>query len=326
MIQAGTAKQVVHFKGLNLNLLAALDAMLTERSVTQAALRLGVSQPAMSTALQQLRDHFGDPLLERVGRRLQPTPRAKAISKPLRALLLDIQTAIEAAPDFDAASSTRRFRLAMSTFAAELLYPTLSHIVVTQAPHIALELKFIGSDVFNRISDGTIDCCVTVHDRALFDPYYLQGNLESDCLLRDPFVLAVAQNNPLSREAITYKVLCDTQLVVVRVGENIRSVVERSFDQLSQKPNIIQVVPTYFMALQMIATSSLVGLVRSSIGAQHAERLNLRLLKPPLDLPVLEDALIWHRRTDGDAAQLWLRERIRTAANAVRTQTGRSGD
>jgi DNA-binding transcriptional LysR family regulator len=316
-------REIVHFKGLNLNLLAALDAMLTERSVTQAALRLGVTQPAMSTALQQLREHFADPLLERVGRRFEPTPKAKAISGPLRALLLDIQTAMEAAPDFDATSSTRRFRVAMSTFVAELLYPALSQLVVTEAPRVALELSFIGSDVFNRISDGTIDCCVTVHDRALFDPYYLKEDLKSDVLLRDPFTLAVSATNPDIQGQPSYETFCRSRLVIVRVGDNLRSVVERSLDKCIDKPHIAQVVPSYLMALQMIGTSSLIGLVRSSIAAQHAERLDLRLLKPPIDLPVLEDALIWHSRTDGDAAHLWLRGRIRAAAERVRAQVAR---
>lgn len=319
-------RENVHFKGLNLNLLAALDAMLTERSVTQAAIRLGVSQPAMSTALQQLRDHFGDPLLERVGRRLEPTPKAKAISGRLRGLLLGIQSAIEAAPDFDAASSARRFRVAMSTFTAELLYSALSEIVVKEAPCVALELSFIGSDVFNRISDGTIDCCVTVHDRALFDPYYLREDLKSECLLRDPFVLAVAAENPLAQVHVSYEAFCESRLVIVRVGDNVRSVVERSLDQRVDKPAIAHIVPSYLMALQMIATSPLIGLVRSSIAAQHAERLNLRLLEPPLDLPILEDALIWHSRVDEDAAHLWLRGRIRVAVEGVRAQVGRKSD
>ncbi len=312
----------MHFKGLNLNLLAALDAMLTERSVTQAALRLGVSQPAMSTALQQLRDHFGDPLLERVGRRLEPTPRAKAISGRLRKLLLGIQTAMEAAPDFDAATSTRRFRVAMSTFVAELLYPAVSQIVVAEAPRVALELNFIGSDVFNRISDGTIDCCVTVNDRTLFDPYYSQEDLKSDCLLRDPFVLVTSASHPLAHGPVTYQALCESRLVIVRVGDNVRSVVERSLDQRTTKPDIAHIVPSYSMALQMIGASDLIGLVRFSIAAQHAERLDLRLLEPPIDLPVLEDALIWHGRTDGDLAHLWLREQIRQAAERVRAEVG----
>src|ERR1700759_511578 len=115
----------IHFmnlSSLDLNLLVALDALLREASVSRAAMRVGLSQPAASHALQRLRDLFGDPLLVRTGARMELTPRAQALRGPLTQALDQVR-GLFAADQFDAASSERQFRLMMPDLAVELLMP-----------------------------------------------------------------------------------------------------------------------------------------------------------------------------------------------------------
>src|SRR3546814_10205199 len=111
----------MHLKGLNLNLLVVLDALLREKSVTKTAERLNVTQPAISAALQRLREYLEDPLLERNGRKVELTQRAKDLAVPVREILLRIESALKTTPNFDPAEDKRTFRVAMSAHMGELV-------------------------------------------------------------------------------------------------------------------------------------------------------------------------------------------------------------
>src|SRR3546814_20202417 len=104
----------MQLKGLNLNLLVVLDALLREKSVTKTAERLNVTQPAISAALQRLREYLEDPLLERNGRKVELTQRAKDLAVPVREILLRIESALKTTPNFDPAEAKRTFRVPMS--------------------------------------------------------------------------------------------------------------------------------------------------------------------------------------------------------------------
>jgi DNA-binding transcriptional LysR family regulator len=304
----------MHFEGMDLNLLVTLDVLLEERSVTRAATRLFVSQPAMSAALQRLRYHFSDSLFEKVGRRLELTPRARTLVQPLRALLIDIRSTLDATPAFDPASSRRSFRLSMSSFVAELLVPRLFHAISRQAPYLQLEVEYLTSNMFSRLQSGLIDCCITVHDVAYFDPGYDQDDFASDFLFRDPFVLVASEDNALAFDGMSYEELCALPLVIVRVGERVRSVVERSIERFAKRPNTFCVIPSYGLAMQMLTGSGMVAIARSRIADAYRTQCRLKTVAPPLDLPILEDALIWHSRTDADPGHIWLRDLIRNTA------------
>src|ERR1700710_1436923 len=131
--------QLMNLKSLDLNLLVALDALLLESNVSRAAVRIGLPQPAASHALQRLRDVIGDPLLVRVGSRMELTPRAQALRGPLTQTLDQVR-GLFISDDFDAASSERRFRLMMPDLAVELLVPSLMEKVSALAPNVRLDI------------------------------------------------------------------------------------------------------------------------------------------------------------------------------------------
>src|SRR4051812_29515068 len=129
----------MNLNSLDLNLLVALDALLRDASVSRAAMRIGLSQPAASHALQRLRDLIGDPLLVRSGARMELTPRAQAMRGPL-AQALDQVRGLFLPDDFDAASSERQFRLMMPDLAVELLMPPLMEKVTQAAPNVRIDV------------------------------------------------------------------------------------------------------------------------------------------------------------------------------------------
>src|SRR5215210_7835459 len=129
----------MNLNSLDLNLLVALDALLKETSVSRAAMRIGLSQPAASHALQRLRDLIGDPLLVRNGARMELTPRAIALRAPLTQALDQIR-GLFTADDFDAARSERHFRLMMPDLCVELLMPPLMEKVTKLAPNVTIDV------------------------------------------------------------------------------------------------------------------------------------------------------------------------------------------
>src|SRR5258708_28550295 len=152
----------MNLKSLDLNLLVALDALLKEASVSRAAIRIGLSQPAASHALQRLRDLIGDPLLVRTGARMELTPRAQALRAPL-AQALDQVRSLFIADAFDAARSERQFRLMMPDLAVELLMPPLMAVITKQAPNVRIDVvPWRGPAIFTAEFARTIDLVISI--------------------------------------------------------------------------------------------------------------------------------------------------------------------
>src|ERR1700748_1720322 len=180
----------MNLNSLDLNLLVALDALLKEASVSRAAMRVGLSQPAASHALARLRDVLGDPLLVRVGARMELTPRAQALRGPL-ARALDQVRGLFIADDFDAARSERHFRLMMPDLAVELLVPPLMQKVSRLAPNVRLDIvPWRGPAIFNAEFARTIDLVISIGDA--FKGFHRQ------LLYTDHDALAVRRGHPMA--------------------------------------------------------------------------------------------------------------------------------
>src|SRR3954454_5595208 len=152
----------MNLAALDLNLLVALDALLLEASVSRAAMRIGLSQPATSHALQRLREVLGDPLLVRVGARMELTPRAQALRAPL-AQALDQVRGLFISDDFDAASSERRFRMMMPDLAVELLVPPLMAKITKAALNVRIDVvPWRGPAIFTAEFARTIDMVISI--------------------------------------------------------------------------------------------------------------------------------------------------------------------
>src|SRR5450631_4710834 len=152
----------MNLAALDLNLLVALDALLLEANVSRAAMRIGLSQPAASHALQRLRDMFGDPLLVRTGSRMELTPRAQALRGPL-AQVLDQVRGLLVPDDFDASRSERQFRLMMPDLAVELLMPPLMEKITRLAPNVTIDVvPWRGPAIFTAEFARTIDMVISI--------------------------------------------------------------------------------------------------------------------------------------------------------------------
>lgn len=295
------------------NLLLALDTLLSERSVTRAADRLCVTQPALSGSLQRLRQHFDDPLLLRVGREMELTPKARALIEPVRTALFHINATLETQAIFDAATSERTFRIAMSDYCVHVYLPRIMQIIAVRAPQLRLMVESVFGPSFTRLEGGDIDMVVTHGDRSLFGREGRDVDLMTAELFEDSFVCVVAKDHPIGT-VMTKDDYLTYPHALAFFGANVRTVEEAEIERSGIVIKELLHVPTFAGLLQMLPGTELIATVQRKLADQLADPVKVRVLEPPMNLGLLNETLIWHKRSDDDPGHMWLREVMREAA------------
>ena len=290
----------MNLNSLDLNLLVALDALLLEASVSRAAMRIGLSQPAASHALQRLREVLGDPLLVRAGARMELTPRAQALRGPL-AQALDQVRGLFIPDDFDAASSERRFRLMMPDLAVELLVPPLMEKITAQAPNVRLDIvPWRGPAIFTaEFARTTIDLVISIGDA--FRGFHRQ------LLYTDRDALAVRRGHCVGTKLGRRDVFLNERHVAVVIrGQNV-DLIDDWLRTKGLERRIALVVPGYIEALHIVARTDLVAFVPGRLIAALAKPLSLMAVTPPLDPGIDEQFMFYPTRAQFDPGSIWLR-------------------
>jgi len=296
----------MHIQGLDLNLLIALDALLTDRNVTRAAERIHISQPGMSGALQKLRLHFSDPLLERIGRNLELTARARALAGPVKTILSQIRDLNNQSNEFDPAQARRVFRISATTYCCELLATPLISRLRQIAPKVSVQFEELSSDTADRILNGQIDFAITIFARLVDKLQSDHEVLRSTKLFTDQFVVAIAKNHAHVEDTISFDKLCDMRYVETRFGGVIAGVSEQLWQQQPKQPHTCAWLPNFQLTLDTVGQTDMATILPSLLVRLQGERYKVRSLPVPFDMPVLEEKLYWHRRNDNDAGHLWM--------------------
>jgi DNA-binding transcriptional LysR family regulator len=293
---------IIHSMNLNsldLNLLVALDALLREASVSRAAMRVGLSQPAASHALQRLRDVIGDPLLVRTGARMELTPRALALRGPL-SQALDQVRGLFMPDEFDAGRSERHFRLMMPDLAVELLMPPLMAKVTKQAPGVTIDVvPWRGPTIFTAEFARTIDLVISIGDA--FKGFHRQR------LYVDSDALAVRKGHPVGASLKKRDVFLAARHVAVVIRGQNEDLIDRWLHTKGIERRIALVVPGYIEALHVAARTDLVAFVPRRLIAALAKQLSLKAVTPPLDPGIDEQHLFYPTRAQFDPGSIWLR-------------------
>jgi DNA-binding transcriptional LysR family regulator len=302
------------FKGLDLNLLAAFDALMLERNVTRAAARVGVSQPAMSAALGRLRTLFADPLFLRSAEGLLPTARAREMAEPVAAALHTIETALLARPHFDPTQASTTFNLGMTDYPAHVLLPQLIQAVGAHAPGITLNVHgFNGRDSAVEMLDaGSIDMAIGIL------PTQTESRILSRPLLRDEFVTLLRHDHPSAGCGMDLETFLSLPHVLVSPEGDRYGVVDQALAQIGRQRRITLTLAHMFAAPALVAHSDHVATLMKRVVLNCAEGPGLKLFTPPVALPVIEFHLLWHRRNVGHQAQQWLRERVIEVAHRLK--------
>jgi DNA-binding transcriptional LysR family regulator len=290
----------MNLSALDLNLLVALDALLLEANVSRAAMRIGLSQPAASHALQRLREVLGDPLLVRAGARMELTPRAQALRGPL-AQVLDQVRGLFIPDDFDAVSSERRFRLMMPDLAVELLVPPLMAKITALAPNVRLDVvPWRGPAIFTAEFARTIDLVISIGNAF--------GGFHRQRLYIDSDALAVRRGHPAGAKLKKRDAFLNARHVAVIIRGQNEDLIDGWLRGKGIERRIALVVPGYIEALHVAARTDLVAFVPQRLIRALSMQLSLVSVKPPFDPGIDEQFMFYPTRAQMDPGSIWLRK------------------
>jgi DNA-binding transcriptional LysR family regulator len=301
----------MNFAALDLNLLRVFDAMMLELNTTRAGERVGLSQPAVSSALGRLRHIIGDELFVREGNRMVPTQRALLLREPIREALRRMEDALAVVARFDPTAATQTFRISGSDYFSTLLMPRLAAGVMSEAPGVTLQmLDNPSSEVVPLLGDGAVDMAVDVS----FDvPEWVCGRR-----LFQSFTVSVAsKHHPLLAKAgirpghrIPPDTFCAIPQVLMSMDGSRTGTIDAVLAERGLQRRVAVTVPHFQAAAQVIGHAGLLGSLPVHFALPMAELLDLDLYLPPYDPPIVDVTLFWHRRVDGNAANAWLRDHI----------------
>lgn len=308
----------IAMEDIDLNLLVALDVLLAEGSVTEAAKRLGLSPSAMSRTLSRLRIVTGDPLLVRAGRSLVPTRFAETLQDRVHAVTQDARAILRpaAAGELDVTTLDTTFSIRVSEAFLELLSAPLVAAITQVAPHVRVRFVLKQDKEPHMLREGLIDLEIGV----LGVP---APELRTRLLLRDRLVGVAREGHPLlTGGAITAKryAAC-AHIAASRRGE-FAEVVDEALDRKGLKREIRVVVPGFPDAMRIAASTDFIAAVplsclgKSKLNEPVGE-FGVRSFELPFETPEILIAAIWHPRVDADPAHRWLRNIITRVCRAA---------
>ncbi|MDU8500690.1 LysR family transcriptional regulator [Pseudomonas syringae] len=294
---------------LDLNLLKALDALLDERSVTRAADRLSLTQPAVSGMLNRLRESFDDPLFVRAQRGIVPTLRAEQLATPVKQLLADIEGMLQPQA-FAPLTASMTVRLASTDYALRAVVVPFLSVLREQAPNIRVSIQPIDNqELANQLDRGDIDLALItpetttpgLHAVPLFDEHYV-------CVMRADHPDAVQGKLSLDRFCALNHVLVSPS------GGSFQGVTDDALEKLGRSRRVTVSVTSFLVLPEILMLSDLIAVVPSRLAIGNA---GLTLLEPPVEIPGFRKALAWHERTHRDAGHRWVRSLMVNTAQAL---------
>ena len=303
----------MNLSGLDLNLLVAFDALLSERSVTRAAQRVGLSQPGMSNALGRLRRLLNDPLLVRQGATLVPTARAEALVAPVHEALELIRGALDAPLRFDPATDRRSFRLSCSDYSVLMLIGPLVRALAAEAPAVVVEVVPRLADAPRALANGDVDLVI--------EPPEIMGDadLESLRLWDDYWACCVWEGNTHVGKRMTLERYTALGHLIYSMGGAGQPVAlpDLHLGRLGIPRRIEVSVESFLLAPFLLQGTDLVTLIPKRAEAFLRRIGDIRVLESPIELPGLVETLWWHSRSTTDPAHAWLRTRIGAVASTL---------
>jgi DNA-binding transcriptional LysR family regulator len=290
----------MNWGAFDLNLLIVFDAVMQERSVTRAGNRIGLSQPAMSHALNRLRYRLKDELFVRTPKGMVPTPRAEMLASPLSNALSGIQLALEPAA-FDPAASDRRFALAVNNYAEIALTPALVAAVSAAAPAVRLDLRPSGTlDIVDLLDRGELDLSI--------------GNMDSSGerfvtapLLHDRLVIVMRRGHPASRCMLSAADFAALPHLEISSSYEDSGLIDRWLGERKLVRQIALRAP-YLSAAPILVQSDMVATLSRRIAQDFVRNHPLQLHELPYASPRVQTAMLWHRRLGHHPAHRWLRD------------------
>ncbi|WP_419307621.1 LysR family transcriptional regulator [Chromohalobacter israelensis] len=292
----------MRFKGLDLNLIWALQVLMEERNVTAAARRMHLSQPAMSGALSRLREYFDDDLIVAVGRNMVPTARGEQLYRESRGLLEEIDRIVSETVTLDVATLDKSFRIAASDYASQVVLAPLVRYLAEVAPCVRIEIIAPSQEAERAFQNGDVDMLIYPA------PYTLDAH-PSEPLFTDTMTVVGWRENPAMHQPMTQESFLAHQHVIVG-SDSHRGFPEQQLKSLKRNMNRAVVATTFHLVGSLLVGTQRLALLHGRLAHLQARSLPLAVADNPFGFEPFEECLQVHAARLSDPTLQWLREAI----------------
>jgi DNA-binding transcriptional LysR family regulator len=294
--------RITQLRQADLNLLVVFTALAEERSVSRAASRLFLSQPALSRALQRLRDMFRDDLLIRTPTGYEPTARGERLLQELTVILPRLDRLLSGAT-FDPATEHAAFRIAVSDNASQVVCPPFCGMVLPYAERVSCQFVALHDGTFEAMERGRLDLALNADDSHTPDRFH------REVIYEDDFVCVVAKTSRYARK-LTLRQYLDGVHVGVGVLAGRQTIPEQRLAALGKKRRCAVEVPYFTAAIRCVPGTNLIATVPRRLAELERHDPAIKFVKPPAEMQGFRYLMIWHPRLHTDAAHVWLRSMI----------------
>jgi DNA-binding transcriptional LysR family regulator len=289
----------MQLKTFDLNLLLVFEAVLRERSVTKAGEKLGLSQPAMSHALNRLRWMLKDQLFVRTPQGMTPTPRAEQLAEPISRALLDLQRTLDP-EDFVAEEAHRRFVVAVNNYAAVVLAGPVFGECRAVAPNVRLSLRPSGTlDVTEMLDRGELDLAVLGRQAQA-------SRFSSQTLIEDHYVAVTRRGHPMTQQRLDLDAFAALPHLVISSSGDDLGFVDAGLEARGLARAVMAEAP-YLAAGALLTQSDMVAVIGRQMAEEFRRGHAIELTPLPIPSPPLSSIMVWHSRFDDHPAHKWLR-------------------
>lgn len=306
----------MNFLTLDLNLLRVFDEVMAERNLTRAARNLAITQPAASNALRRLREALGDELVTRAGYGVVPTPFALSIWPSVREALANLRAAI-APVDFDASTTRDTFVLAMADATAAILIPRLLRILEQEAPRASVRLRPLTTRDPRVLLEGEEVQMAIGYFPAVVAAITL-GEMQEDTpdtfghspLYSGQYVCVMRRDHPLAARPVSLDTYCASRHLLVSFSGRPFGFVDEALAVIKRSRRIVLTVNQFFTAAQVVANSDLLTILPRDFIPSTGIGEQLAWQPLPVQVPLLQVDMLWHRRQQASPAHTWLRSAV----------------
>lgn len=310
----------MRFKGLDLNLLITLEALLTERNVSKAARRLNLTQPAISAALRRLRSYFQDEILIPHGKRMLPTALAMSLTPALKEVMEGLDQFVVASTAFEPRRSHRQFKIMASDFITTCVIAPLQPAIAQDAPNIGLHILNPSNGVVELFVQGEVDLMIVPEER-------LTAGHPSEQLFEDRQVVVGWNQNPALQKPLTKEIFMSCGHVDVEFGrEQDSSALERKLQTMGRYRRIEIMTPSFSAIPYMLPGTMRLAIVSERLALMLARSLPLKIVAMPFDFPVVRQMIQFHQTRALDSGLNWIIERLKAStgiSQSRRSETSR---
>jgi LysR family transcriptional regulator, nod-box dependent transcriptional activator len=300
----------MRFNKLDLNLLVALDALLSEQNISRAAEKIHLSQSATSNALARLREYFNDELLVQVGRKMEPTSRAEALRNNVRDILVRVEATVAAQPEFVPAQANRLFRLFVSDYTMTTLMPHLFALAYVRAPGIRFDLRPQVAYPHRLLERGEADILIIPKE-------YCSTEHPAEVLLEETFCCVVWDRSPLAQGEMTNERYMAAGHVVVQVGEGQTALEDWFMQRLGIVRRVEASTYSFLSPAHLLAGTDRIATMHRRLAEAASRSLPIVLRDVPVAVPTMEQSVQWHKHRTSDPGLMWLRGLLKEAVVAM---------